>query len=138
MAQLFLLFASLDAVSSLAVSSQTTPAPPGLITRWQIIVIVADTVCNGKCIVYQVKKSEFQTQLGYCVVFLGKSASLHSGVEMGTDELSGKHDETLLGGGEGGFGLGLGFGEGGSLEMDWHPIQGGSSTPPSILVASCY
>ena len=133
MAQLFLLFASLDAVSSLAVSSQTTPAPPGLITRWQIIVIVADTVCNGKCIVYQVKKSEFQTQLGYCVVFLGKSASLHSGVEMGTDELSGKPDEMLLWG-EGGLGLGLG----GQLEMDWHPIQGGSSTPPSILVASCY
>ena len=133
MAQLFLLFAFLDAVSSLAVSSQTTPAPPRLITRWQIIVIVADTVCNGKCIVYQVKKSEFQTQLGHCVVFLGNSASLHSGVEMGTDELSGKPDEMLLWG-EGGLGLGLG----GVLEMDWHPIQGGSSTPPSILVASCY
>ena len=133
MAQLFLLFASLDAVSSLAVSSQTTPAPPRLITRWQIIVIVADTVCNGRCIVYHVKKSEFQTQLGHCVVFLGNSASLHSGVEMGTDELSGKPDEMLLWG-EGGLGLGLG----GQLEMDWHPIQGGSSTPPSILVASCY
>ena len=134
MAQLFLLFVSLDAVSSLAVSSQTTPAPPRLITRWQIIVIVADTVCNGKCIVYHVKKSEFQTQLGHCVVFLGNSASLHSGVEMGTDELSGKPDEMLLWG-EGGLGLGLG---GGVLEIDWHPIQGGSSTPPSILVASCY
>ena len=134
MAQLFLLFVSLDAVSSLAVSSQTTPAPPRLITRWQIIVIVADTVCNGKCIVYHVKKSEFQTQLGHCVVFLGNSASLHSGVEMGTDELSGKPDEMLLWG-EGGLGLGLG---GGVLEMDGHPIQGGSSTPPSILVASCY
>ena len=34
-----------------------------------------------------------------------------------------------------GLGLGLGLGY---LEMDWHPIQGGSSTPPSILVASCY
>ena len=109
MAQLFLLFASLDAVSSLAVSSQTTPAPPRLITRWQIIVIVADTVCNGKCIVYQVKKSEFQTQLGHCVVFLGNSASLHSGVEMGTDELSGKPDEMLLCGGGGRGVLGLGF-----------------------------
>ena len=108
MAQLFLLFASLDAVSSLAVSSQTTPAPPGLITRWQIIVIVPDTVCNGKCIFYQVKKSEFQTQLGHCVVFLGNSASLHSGVEMGTDELSGKPDEMLLGGGGGGGGGGVG------------------------------
>ena len=52
---------------------------------------------------------------------------------MGTDELSGKPDEMLLWG-EGGFG----FGGGGVLEMDWHPIQGGSSTPPSILVASCY
>ena len=134
MAQLFLLFASLDAVSSLAVSFQTTPAPPRLITRWQIIVIVADTVCNGKCIVYHVKKSEFQTQLGHCVVFLGNSASLHSGVEMGTDELSGKPDEMLLWR-EGGLGLGLG---GGVLEMDGHPIQGGSSTPPSILVASCF
>ena len=108
MARLFLLFASLDAVSSLAVSSQTTPAPPRLITRWQI-VIVADTVCNGKCIVYQVKKSEFQTQLGHCVVFLGNNASLHSGVEMGTDELPGKPDEMLLWG-EGGLGLGLGGG----------------------------
>ena len=37
-------------------------------------------------------------------MFLGNSASLHSGVEMGTDELSGKPDEMLLcgGGGEGG------------------------------------
>ena len=121
MAQLFLLFVSLDAVSSLAVSSQTTPAPPGLITRWQIIVIVADTVCNGKCIVYQVKKSEFQTQLGYCVVFLGKSASLHSGVEMGTDELSGKPDEMLLWG-EGGLGLGLG---GGYLKLTGIPFREG-------------
>ena len=125
MAQLFLLFASLDAVSSLAVSSQTTPAPPRLITRWQI-VIVADTVCNGKCIVYQVKKSEFQTQLGHCVVFLGNSASLHSGVEMGTDELSGKPDEMLLcGGGGGGRGvLGLGF-WGGYLKWTGIPFREG-------------
>ena len=123
MAQLFLLFVSLDAVSSLAVSSQTTPAPPRLITRWQIIVIVADTVCNGKCIVYHVKKSEFQTQLGHCVVFLGNSASLHSGVEMGTDELSGKPDEMLLWG-EGGLGLGLGLG-GGYLKLTGIPFREG-------------
>ena len=115
MAQLFLLFASLDAVSSLAVSSQTTPAPPRLITRWQIIVIVADTVCNGKCIVYQVKKSEFQTQLGHCVVFLGNSASLHSGVEMGTDELSGK----------GGRGVWVRVGGGGYFKWTGIPFREG-------------
>ena len=42
-------------------------------------------------------------------MFLGNSASLHSGVEMGTDELSGKPDEMLLWG-EGGLGLGVGGG----------------------------
>ena len=63
-----------------------------------------------------------QTRLGHCVVFLGEalfshSASLQSGVKTDTGEL---------------------WGGGGYLEMDWHPIQGGSSTAPSILAASCY
>ena len=75
---------------------------------------------NGNCTGNQVKLSGFQTRLGHCVVFLGKalfshSASLQSGVKMDTGELWG-----------------------GYLEMDWHPIQGGSSTAPSIIVASCY
>ena len=79
---------------------------------------------NGNCTGYQVKMSGFQTQLGHCVVFLGEalfshSASLQSGVKMDTGKL-------CVGGG------------GRCLEMDWHPIQGGSSTAPSILVASCY
>ena len=43
-------------------------------------------------------------------MFLGNSASLHSGVEMCTDELSGKPDEMLLWGRGGEGGLGLGFG----------------------------
>ena len=78
---------------------------------------------NGNCTGYQVKMSGFQTQLGHCVVFLGEalfshSASLQLGVKMDTTE--------LLGGG------------GSCLEMDWHLIQGGSSTAPSILVASYY
>ena len=66
-----------------------------------------------------------QTRLGHCVVFLGEalfshSASLQLGVKMDTAELC------------------VGGGGGRCLEMDWHPIQGGSSTAPSILVASCY
>ena len=77
---------------------------------------------NGHCTGYKVKMSGFRTWLGHCVVFLGEalfshSASLQSGVKMDTSEL---------------------WGGGGYLEMDWHPIQGGSSTAPSILVASCY
>ena len=80
---------------------------------------------NGNCTGYQVKMSGFQTQLGHCVVFLGEalfshSASLQLGVKMDTAELC------------------VGGGGGRCLEMDWHPIQGGSSTAPSILVASCY
>jgi len=55
---------------------------------------------------------------GHCVVFLGKtlyshSASLHPGVQVGTDE----------------------FNTGGNPAMDCHPIQGGVEIFP---VASCY
>ena len=49
---------------------------------------------NGNCTGYQVKMSGFQTQLGHCVVFLGKalfshSASLQLGVKMDTGKLWG-------------------------------------------------
>ena len=60
--------------------------------------------------------------LGHCVVFLGKTlysccASLHPGVQMGTDE----------------------FNTGGNLAMDQHPIQGrGVGRRVERLVASCY
>ena len=53
---------------------------------------------------------------GHCVVFLGKtlyshSASLPSGVQMGTSKYAG-----------------------GNPAMDWHPIQGGVAI---LLAASC-
>ena len=53
---------------------------------------------------------------GHCVVFLGKtlyshSASLHPGVQMGTNKYAG-----------------------GNPAMDWHPIQGGVA---ALLAASC-
>ena len=52
---------------------------------------------------------------GHCVMFLGKtlyshSASLHPGVQMGTNK------------------------SGGNPAMDWHPIQGGVAI---LLAASC-
>ena len=53
---------------------------------------------------------------GHCVVFLGKtlyslSASLHPGVQMGTNKCAR-----------------------GNPAMDWHPIQGGVA---ALLAASC-
>ena len=98
---------------------------------------------NGNCTGYQVKMSGFRTRLGHCVVFLGEalfshSASLQSGVKMDTGELC----VCVWGGGGGalerggppprGGGAGGGGGGGGYLEMDWHPIQGGSSTAHAI------
>jgi len=55
---------------------------------------------------------------GHCVVFLSKtlhshSASLHSGVYMGTSELNAR----------------------GNPAMDWHSIQGGVEI---LLAATCY
>ena len=48
----------------------------------------------------RIERSGFETRPGHCVVFLGKtlyshSASLHSGVKMGTSKLSGKPDKML-------------------------------------------
>ena len=55
---------------------------------------------SSKCTGLQVKRSEFKTRPGHCVVFLGKilsshSASLYPGVYMGSCKLSGKPDEMM-------------------------------------------